>query len=123
MRSDLQGIYQRIGGEKALRLILHDFYSRMAEDIMIGFFFDGKDLAAIAQKQGDFLMRAMGARESFSGKAPAQAHLEIAPILSGHFDRRLQILEDTLRAHKVTDEDIRTWVEFESLFRAAIVSS
>jgi hemoglobin len=118
----LKALYERIGGESGLQAILRDFYRRMSGDILIGFFFDGKDTHLIADRQKEFLMRAMGALPTYSGKAPAQAHGEIAPILKGHFDRRLRVLEETLRAHGVCDEDIRTWVTFESAFREGIVS-
>lgn len=116
----LKAIYEHIGGEEKLREILRDFYRRMSTDILIGFFFDGKDLDHIAEMQKEFLMRAMGATLSYKGKPPAKAHDELAPILKGHFDRRLRILEDTLRAHGVSDEDIRHWIEFESAFREGI---
>ena len=95
----------------------------MSKDVLIGFFFDGKDLKKIATKQKEFLMRAMGATESYSGKAPAQAHTELAPILYGHFDRRLRILEETLRDHGVSVEDIRIWIAFENAFRQGIVEA
>jgi truncated hemoglobin YjbI len=64
----------------------------------------------------------MGARESYAGLPPAQAHEKLAPILSGHFDRRLRILEQTLSAHGVSEEDTRTWVGFEEAFRDGIVA-
>ena len=116
----LKKIYTDIGGEKGLSEILYDFYERMSQDILIGFFFDGKDLAAIAQMQKQFLMRAMGGATSYAGKPPAQAHLALAPILSGHFDRRLRILEETLRDHHVGEDDIQAWVNFESAFRDSV---
>jgi len=105
-----------------MEAILQDFYARMAADMLIGFFFDGRDVAAIARKQAEFLLRAMGATPSYQGKAPAQAHDELPPILSGHFDRRLRLLEETLRAHGLSEEDIRTWIGFENAFRDAIVT-
>ena len=116
----LKKIYADIGGEKGLSDILQDFYQRMSHDILIGFFFDGKDLAAIAEMQRQFLTRAMGSATSYAGKPPATAHLALAPILAGHFDRRLRILEDTLRDHRVGEEDIRAWVAFESAFRDSV---
>lgn len=122
-KPELHALYERIGGEPALTKILRDFYHRMAEDLMIGFFFDGKDLEHIADQQKAFLMRAMGAAPSYSGKAPAQAHTEMAPILTGHFDRRLRLLEEVLRAHGVAAEDIRTWVAFENAFRDAVTQT
>ncbi len=120
-RPALQAIYARIGGEAKLRSILRQFYRKMADDLLIGFFFEGKNLDAIADMQAAFLMRAMGAKPSYSGKPPAQAHDELAPILAGHFDRRLRILEATLKENAVADEDIRTWIAFENAFREGIV--
>ncbi len=119
-RPELKALYSRIGGEPALEAILKDFYRRMAGDLLIGYFFDGKDIDAIALKQKEFLMRAFGAISSYSGKAPADAHTKLPKILRGHFDRRLRILEDVLRTHGVAPEDIRVWVTFESAFRDAI---
>src|SRR4051794_15262404 len=95
-KPELKKVYERAGGEEGLERILIDFYARMARDILIGFFFGGKDPREVALRQKDFLMRAFGARPSYLGKPPAQAHEELAPILSGHFDRRLQLLEETL---------------------------
>lgn len=121
-RTDLARLYLNVGGEEGLREILRDFYRRMSEDLMIGFFFAGKDLDLIADQQRAFLMRAMGAIPSYSGKPPAKAHDKIAPILAGHFDRRLRLLEETLAAHGIATEEIRLWVAFEGAFRDQIVS-
>ncbi|MCM2277488.1 MAG: group 1 truncated hemoglobin [Oligoflexia bacterium] len=121
-RPELKALYSRLGGEAALQRILEDFYRKMAADPMIGFFFHGQDLERIARAQKTFLMRAMGATSSYSGKAPAQAHDALPPILPGHFDRRLRILEETLRAHGLAAEDIRIWINFENAFRDGIVS-
>ncbi len=123
-KPELKALFARLGGEEhgaeKLEQILIDFYQRMSQDLLIGFFFEGKDLNDIALKQKSFLMRAMGATPSYSGKAPAQAHEELAPILRGHFDRRLRILETVLKDHGVSDEDIRIWITFENAFREGI---
>jgi hemoglobin len=120
-KPELARLYRNIGEEAGLTAILRDFYARMAQDLMIGFFFENKDIQHIADQQRGFLMRAMGATPSYTGLAPAQAHDKIAPILVGHFDRRLQILKETLQHHHVIDEDIRTWIAFENAFRDQIV--
>ncbi len=99
------------------------FYEKMSEDILVGFFFAGKDLAHIAQRQGDFLLRAMGATPSYHGLAPSDAHRALPPILSGHFDRRLKILEETLIEFKLTSQEIIVWIGFENAFREAILES
>lgn len=100
--------------------MLDDFYHAMSTDLLVGFFFDGKDLKKIAQMQKKFLLRAMGVNPSYEGKAPAQAHSEIAPILKGHFDRRLRILEEVLKKYGLTPKSIKTWIEFEETFRPGI---
>jgi truncated hemoglobin YjbI len=119
-KKQLQEIYSTLG-EDSLRVIVRDFYGRMEKDILIGFFFQGKDLDLISERQLSFLLRAMGATSSYSGKAPAQAHDALPPILAGHFDRRLRILEETLASHGVKSALISTWITFEESFRESIV--
>ncbi|MBY0471352.1 group 1 truncated hemoglobin [bacterium] len=118
--SRLQPLFKKLGGEPGLSQFLRDFYDRMSRDVLIGFFFDGKDTAAIADKQKQFLMKAMGESKTYSGKNPSNAHLELPPILRGHFDRRLRILEETLKDHGLDADEIHIWIEFEKSFRAVI---
>lgn len=122
MKKKLEALYQSLGSEANLRRIMGVFYARMAEDPMIGFFFSGKDLDLIADKQAEFLLRAMGARGFYTGKPPAQAHKQLPPILPGHFDRRLVILKATLQSEGLGHEEISTWIEFESTFRDSVVT-
>lgn len=112
--------FQRIGNEEGLAAILAAFYEKMSTDTLIGFFFDGKDLKHIAAQQKSFLMRAWGVTPSYAGKSPAQAHASLAPILKGHFDRRLVLLAETLREFKIGEGNIDAWVNFENNFRSTI---
>ena len=125
-REELQKIFtaviRQVGGEEAFRAILHDFYRRMHEDTMIGFFFDGKDLHHIAEQQANFILNAAGLRDRFEGKGPSTAHVALPPILPGFFDRRLRILEETLAAHGIPEPLAKQWVQFEESFRAVVVS-
>jgi truncated hemoglobin YjbI len=93
----------------------------MRQDLLIGFFFSNKDVQAIALQQKAFLLRAWGITQSYSGKSPAEAHHDLPKILSGHFDRRLILLEETLKEFKINKENIKLWIEFESKFRKAVV--
>lgn len=119
-KSNLAALFQKAGGEQGLQSLLEDFYERMSKDLLIGFFFEGKDLKKIAEKQKQFLMKAMGASASYSGLAPAQAHHKLPPILEGHFDRRLVLLREVLSNHGFSSDEINTWVAFENSFRAGI---
>ncbi|MFZ9595443.1 MAG: group I truncated hemoglobin [Bdellovibrionia bacterium] len=119
----LKKLYSLLGGEALLGQILDDFYQRMARDLMIGYFFDGKDLQKIASQQKNFLLYAMGAVEQYPGKLPSQAHRELPPILPGHFDRRIRILEETLKDHALSSEAMDIWIHFESSFRSALTQA
>ena len=65
-KPELKLIYKKLGGEPKLLALLRDFYDRMSNDALIGFFFEAKDLKAIASKQMAFLQKAMGAAETYS---------------------------------------------------------
>jgi len=117
----LKNLIFKIGGDQKLEEVLLDFYGRMAHDLLIGYFFDNRDFRQIARKQKDFLLFAAGITSSYSGKTPTSAHLELPPILKGHFDRRLTLLRETLRDHQLSPEDIRTWIGFENSFRNVVV--
>jgi truncated hemoglobin YjbI len=120
-RSDLHQLGMRLGERRILE-ILNRFYQKLSSDVLVGFFFEGKDLDAIAQKQADFFSRAAQLKTTYNGKSPGTAHLSLAPILTGHFDRRLRVLESTLAAEGMAAEDIRTWIDFEETFRSAVTA-
>ena len=122
MKVALQQLYLHLGSEAEVRRIMRIFYRRMAEDAMLGFFFSGRDTDAVADRQAEFLLRAMGARATYTGNAPAQAHGALPPILPGHFDRRAVLLKQTLESEKLPAPHIQSWLEFEAAFRDAVVS-
>ena len=105
-----------------MRLVLA-FYEAMEKDPMIGFFFSGRDLAAIAEKQAGFILLAAGMNRKFDGKGPATAHGALPPILPGHFDRRIVILRETLQASGLSPDTIALWIRFEESFRTQVVST
>lgn len=121
-KPELRALHAALGDAR-VRAIIRDFYARMKGDVLIGFFFDGRDVAAIAEKQAEFVLRAMGAIPSYAGLPPAQAHAALPPILAGHFDRRLKILEETLVAAGLTRAQVEAWIGFENAFRDGIVAS
>ena len=121
-RGRLSQLFEEVGSEERLRLILRDFYRRMKADILVGFFFEGVEPDEVAERQLHFLMKAMGQISTYEGKLPAQAHQHLPPILPGHFDRRLRLLEDVLREHGIAEAMIQRWIQFENTFRDPIVS-
>jgi len=118
---ELKTLFNAIGDEKTLGALLLTFYQRMSEDLLIGYFFDGKNLPHIAEQQKNFLLKAWGIKPSYSGKSPAQAHRDLPEILAGHFDRRIVILKEVLESAGFSSQVVKTWTDFEKSFRKQIV--
>lgn len=121
MKDALAELYRTLGSDAEVLRLMRLFYGRMAEDAMLGFFFAGRDVDAVADQQAAFLLRAMGAQISYSGKPPADAHTGLPPILPGHFDRRAVILRETLESARLPAPQIEAWLAFEAAFRDVVI--
>lgn len=109
-------------GEERLRALLTDFYDRLYDDIIIGFFFTPHDKQALIEHQLDYVCAHVGAGEGkYEGRSMRRAH-EHHPILSGHFDRRHQILREVLEDHDVPEHVSRAWLELDSSLRTFILN-
>ena len=112
---------EEVGGRERLDEIVWRFYRRVFDDAMIGFFFAGADLDDIAAAQVEYVRARLGNEDvEYSGKAIRRAHLE-HPILSGHFDRRHQLLRETLEEFDVPDHVRRAWLDLEQSLRELVV--
>ncbi len=114
------GMVDRIGGPERLRALVEKFYQRMALDSIVGFFFAGRDLQKIVDGQTAFLMRCFGKTERYEGRPPNKAHTALPPIRRGQFNRRMQILRETLTEEGLPPEDVEAWVKVEEGFRGLL---
>ena len=108
-------------GEAKLRAVLEDFYSRVFGDVMIGFLFQGKDRARLVAKEYEFTAQLLGADVAYTGRTMREAHAR-SPIFGGHFERRLQLLRETLRDHAVDADVVAAWLDHSVALRAQITS-
>ena len=122
-RAQLRLILDAANGEEGLRQLLRRFYIKQSNDILIGFFFTGKDPETIADQQLEFLLKTMGVRKEYTGKTPVVAHRNLPPILAGHFDRRTTLLKETLVEAGFPPRETETWLAFEKAFRPQVVQS
>ena len=122
MKEALKNLICTIGGREKLITLLTDFYKNLSQDLMIGFFFKNKNLKIIAENQCNFMLKTAGLISEYHGKLPASAHLSLSPIFLGHFNRRIVLLKETLAQHKLTSEQIETWVHFENAFKNVVVA-
>ena len=111
---------ERLGGAPVLRTIIEDFYGRVFDDVMIGFMFKGRDRARLIELEVQFTARALGENVAYEGRGMRHAHASL-PILIGHFQRRYQILVETLADHQV-DPDVRdAWLGHSRALQRAIL--
>ena len=106
-------------GEATLRAVITDFYSRIFGDVMIGFLFEGKDRQHLIEREYEFTANLMGADVKYTGRPMRTAHAQ-SPIFGGHFERRLQILRETLRDHAVDPDVQQVWIDHTLALRSQI---
>jgi hemoglobin len=113
-------LFDQIGAAK-LREVIEDFYSRVFGDVMIGFLFEGKDRQRLIDKEYEFTAHFLGGDVKYTGRAMRTAHAQ-SPIFGGHFERRLQLLRETLRDHAVDPAVVKAWIDHSLALRAQITS-
>lgn len=116
----MTALFDQIGGDK-LREVIADFYSRIFHDVMIGFLFIGKDRARLIDKEWEFVANLLGADVKYTGRPIREAHAK-SPILGGHFERRLQILRETLADHDVAPEVQARWIDHTLALRPQVTA-
>ncbi|MEO1233075.1 MAG: group 1 truncated hemoglobin [Myxococcota bacterium] len=114
--------FEQVGGEWALRAIVHDFVGAMVEDPMIGFFFDDVDLHRLRDKEYEMTAKFLGAQIKYTGRGMRKAHRG-RPIFAGQFDRRRQILVETLEQHHVPEEIRKVWLHHVDTLRPLILGA
>ncbi len=112
-------LYARLGDAK-LREVITDFYARVFPDVMIGFMFQGKDKQRLIDKECELAATFLGSPDAkYTGRPIRTAHAHI-PIFGGQFERRLQILRETMRDHAVDLEVQRVWIEHTQALRSQV---
>ncbi len=106
-------------GAGPLRAVITDFYSRVFPDVMIGFMFAGKDRERLIDKEYELVAALLGAGIKYTGRPMRAAHAQHT-IFGGQFERRLQILRETLRDHQVAEPVQREWIEHTQSLRSQI---
>ena len=112
-------LFDRIG-PVALRAVLGDFYGRVFADVMIGFMFRGKDRQHLIDREYELTAALLGAPGvTYTGRPMRTAHAQHT-IFGGQFERRLQILRETLADHHVDPEVQQAWIDHQLSLRSQI---
>lgn len=113
-------LYEMAGGEAGLRAVIADFYDRLFDDLMIGFFFKGQDKGRLIDREVELTARLLGGDVAYRGRPLRAAHAR-HPIMKGHFMRRHRILEETLADHDVPAPVRDAWLRHSLDLQAAIL--
>jgi hemoglobin len=70
----MTSIYERIGGDEALIVVVDDFYSRVMADPALAPFFTGANLSRLKGKQVEFFAAALGGPDEYAGRSMTDAH-------------------------------------------------
>ena len=112
-------LFEKIGGDK-LREVITDFYARIFGDVMIGFMFQGRDRQHLIDREWELVAALLGAPGvTYTGRPMRTAHAQHT-IFGGHFERRLQILRETLRDHAVDPAVQKEWIDHTQALRDQI---
>ena len=102
-------LFAKLGGEPKLRAIIAALVARMADDLMIGFFFRRVPLARLAEREFEHAAAFLGAPVAYTGRPLEVAHRRLK-IFGGHFDRRLALLGAVLDDFGVSQEVRGPWL-------------
>jgi len=114
-------LYDRLGGEPAIRAVVDDFYDRLVADPELGPFFEGADLEHLRETQTDFLCEAAGGPQTYDGPAIEEAHLEV-PFEPEHIERAVELLYESLAEFDVEGADADAVVGAVAEFEAELLA-
>jgi truncated hemoglobin YjbI len=92
-----------------------------AADFVIGFLFEGKDLARIARHELELARAHLGGPAAYGGRPIGAAHGPLR-INRGHFRRRLTILRHILTDEGVAEGIIEGWVAHDARLESVVTT-
>ena len=104
MNTTTQSLYERLGGDLAIKGITEAFYDRVLADVELKPFFEHTAMDKQRCMQHEFLSAALGAPMAYTGKSMAYAH-QGRGIKMQHFAKFVQHFLDTLRDLGVSEQD------------------
>ena len=96
-------IYDQIGGQEALEVVVADFYDRVLADSQLAGFFSGTNMSHLKGKQVEFFAAALGGPQPYTGAPMRQVH-QGRGITMHHFSLVAGHLAASLCAAGVADE-------------------
>jgi len=115
-------LYDRLGEREGIEAVVDEFYDRLLADDELGPFFEDSDLEMLRRTQADFLCEAAGGPETYDAAPVREAHLHV-PFTETHVRRAIEILEETLAAFDVPDDDADKVVQAVAAYEADLLAT
>lgn len=112
-------LFDDLGGEPVLRHVIDVFVDRIFDDVMIGYMFSGTTRGRVKAKEYEFAAGHLGAGIEYTGTPLRRAHAPHA-IQGGQFNRRLQILKETLADLDVPAHVREHWIRNTEMLRSVV---
>lgn len=113
-------IYDAVGGEPGLRVVVDDLATRLAADDLLGPLFEGVDHEALQRHRVSYLAAVLGGPEQYLGQSMRDAHRPFR-LTDEHMQRFLQLASESLDAAGVAPEPTRALLELLDRLRPVIV--
>ena len=115
-------LYDKLGGQKAVEIVVEEFYERVLADVDLKGYFAGVDMDAQTKSQVRFISMALGGPNEYDGLPMAEAH-EGMGITDHHFNLVAGHLVDTLKWAGVEDAEINDVVDIVGPLKTQIVTA
>lgn len=113
-------LYEKLGGQQAIKQVVDDFYKDVLADDTVNHFFAHTDMEKQRRHQTAFISYALGGPAQYTGRSMEKAHagLNLQPE---HFDAIVKHLSDALAEHRVSSEEIDTVIERVETLKEAVL--
>jgi hemoglobin len=118
--SQRESLYDKVGGRDCLERVHGRLYERLFSDPAFSPFFVSVTREHQEDQQTDFMAWKMGGPSRYGGRLPEAAHEHLF-ITEALFDRRQEILAETLDACGVPPDLRDDWLALDRSFKAMIV--
>ena len=106
MLDEKQTLYEQIGGERAISKLIHEFYGRVIADPELKPFFKNTSMGMLRRMQREFFSAALDGPIKYTGKPLSYVH-HGRGITKHHLALYVDHLIDTLRGHKISEQDVQ----------------
>ena len=110
--------FEVVGADR-LRAVIDRFVDRVAQDMIIGFLFAGRDLDRLRRHEYEHAAAALGADLPYTGRPIVPLHRPLR-VNAGQFRRRLAILRQEIDRAEIPAEIRDRWLSSQGRLRAAI---